>query len=79
MKKLVLIALVAFTLTACGCASIGKSLLRSALGIEKKEDTYESRRRKERRLKEERKWIKYWCNNPEVNPAMTETYKDGDR
>ena len=79
MRKYFLIAMMVLTATAGGCASIAQSVLRSALGIEKKEETYESRRRKERRLKEERKWIKYWRSNPDVNPAMTEAFKDDDR
>lgn len=34
---------------------------------------------KERRLARERPWKQYWRDNPGVNPAMTEAFKDDYR
>ena len=36
-------------------------------------------RDQERKLKEERKWIQYWRDHQNENPAMTEAFKDNLR
>ena len=80
VKRVVILLLATCLLSAGGCASIAAGLLRSALGIKKSDEVGSTQRlKKERKLKEERKWIQYWRDHPNENRAMTEAFKDDYR
>lgn len=80
MKKAAVLLIATGLLSAGGCASIAGGIVRGALGIKKSDsDDPARRRRKERKLREERKWIQYWRDHPDTNPAMTEAFKDDHR
>jgi hypothetical protein len=80
VKKIVVLLVSVCLFSTSGCASIAEGMLRSALGIKKSdEDRFTRRRKEERKLKEQRKWIQYWRDHPTENPAMTEAFNDDYR
>ena len=80
MKKIVVLLISVFLFSTCGCATIAKGMLRSALGIKKSDkDEFTRQRKKERKLKEQRRWIQHWRDHPNENPAMTDAFKDDYR